>query len=124
MKEADLCFNMDRPEGGIIGVDIYSIHEKGPYKNILGPSIEKDSFRLDLKPNSCPYNVTKLMFKTNLEVPIQVTLNGDPYNPNLHPHKITTLKLNNKVNKVKLKVNLLDLYILLNHLTTDCTGDS
>ena len=106
MKEADLCFNMDRPEDGITDVDIHAIHEKGPYKPILGPQTKRDSFRFDLKPNSCPYDIAKLLFKVSLESPIKVTLNGEPYNPNLQPHKITTLKLDNKTNKVKLKVSL------------------
>ena len=126
MEEADLCFNMDRPEDGITDADIYTIHEKGPYKPILESPIKRDPFRFDLKPNHCPYNVTKLLYKTNLESPIQVTLNGEPYNPSLHPHKITTLKLNNNINRVKFKVSLLDLYLLTYDLTNygEDEGDS
>ena len=124
MKEADLCFNMDRPEDGITDVDIHAIHEKGPYKPILGPQTKRDSFRFDLKPNSCPYFVAKLLFKVSLESPIKVTLNGEPHNPNLQPHKITKLKLDNRINRVKLKVSLWDLYILRDDLTNSFIGDS
>ena len=51
----------------------------------------------------------------------QATLNGERYNPLLQTNKIGTLKLQNKVNKVKLKIDLIDLSLLQHVMSAECS---
>ena len=66
----------------------------------------------DKEPNSTAAPVIPFLSNVTLDRVPQATLNGKLYNPLLQTNEIGTLKLQNKVNRVKLKIDFIDLNYL------------
>ena len=74
----------------------------------------------DKEPNYTAAPIIPFLSNVTLDRVPQATLNGERYNPVLQTNKIGTLKLQNKVNKVKLKIDLIDLNLLQHIISADC----